>query len=150
MEPRSGFSSRVSSPKLAVISSLSTTPLFKLEGFLKQKYHQERLSARQIAVLIRCSHSVVNSALIRFGIKKLAQSSGWIEYGWKLKFGRRVPHRRQQIIIRQISNMRKRGWTYQRIAQKLNDRKIPAPQGLIWYSSTISKILKRWESSPGS
>ena len=143
-----GFSGRASSPKISVISSLSTTPLFKLEWFLRQKYEEEKLSARQIAVLIGCSHSVINNALIRFGIKKLAQSSGWIEYGWKLKLGRRVLHRRHQIIIRQIANMKKRGWSLERIAKKLNDREIPAPQGDIWYSSTIGKILKRWESNP--
>lgn len=137
------LSSLGSSPKFTVVSAVCTTPLFRRESFLRQKYEQERLSARQIAFLIGCSHSVINRALVQFGIKKIGQRSGWVEYGWKFKLGRRVPHRRQQIIIEQMYRMRRRGWTFQRIAQKLNERKISAPAGDKWYGATVGKILKR-------
>lgn len=143
VEPLTALSSLCSSPKFTVISSVCTTPLFRRESFLRQKYEQERLSARQIAFLIGCSHSVINRALIQFGIKKLGQRSGWVEYGWKFKLGKRVKHHRQQKIIQQMRNLRKRGWTFHRIAKKLNDRKIPAPGGSIWYGATIVRVLQR-------
>lgn len=137
-------SSLGSSPKFTVISSVCTTPLFRREYFLRQKYEQERLSARQIAFLIGCSHSVINRALIQFGIKKLGQRSGWVEYGWKFKLGKRVRHVRQQVIIKQMGRWRKKGWTYNDIAKRLNDRKITSPDGKSrWYGSTIARILKR-------
>ncbi len=137
-------SSLGSSPKFTVISSVCTTPLFRRESFLRQKYEQERLSARQIAFLIGCSHSVINRALIQFGIKKLGQRSGWVEYGCKLKLGKRVRHVRQQVIIKQMGRWREKGWTYDDIAKRLNDRKIPSPDGKSrWHGSTIARILRR-------
>lgn len=140
------LSSLGSSPKFTVVSSVCTTPLFRRESFLRQKYEQERLSARQIAFLIGCSHSVINRALIQFGIKKLGQRSGWVEYGWKFKLGKRVRHVRQQVIIKQMGRWRKKGWTYDAIAKRLNDRKIPSPDGKSqWYGSTILRILSRSE-----
>jgi len=145
VEPLMASSSLGSSPKFTVISSVCTTPLFRRESFLRQKYEQERLSARQIAFLIGCSHSVINRALIQFGIKKLGQRSGWVEYGWKFKLGKRVKHVRQQTIIQQMKRWRSKGWAYGRIAERLNVRKIPAPAGDIWYGSTVGKITKRRE-----
>ncbi len=141
-----GWTTRHSSPKPTIVSSLCTTPPFRSEAFLRQKYEVEGLSARQIALLIGCAHSVINRALITYGIRKTKQQGGWIEYGWKLKLGKRVRRVRQRTIIQQMQRWKIRGWSHQRIAQRLNDRKIPAPAGGTWYGSTVGKILKHQES----
>lgn len=134
-----------SSPKFTVISLVCTTPPFRSESFLRQKYEIEKLSARQIAILIGCSHTVINNALIRYGVRKLNQRSGWVEYGWKIKFGKRVPHARQQTTIKQMLRWRTQGWTYKKIAKRLSDRKVPTPTGTdIWYGSNIRRIILRW------
>lgn len=146
MESNPGSTTICSSPKPTIISSVCTTPPFKNETFLRQKYEVEGLSARQIAFLIGCAHSVINRALITYGIKKTAQRGGWIEYGWKMKNGKRVPHTRQQTVIHQMRRWRTKGWAYGKIAEKLNGRKIPAPAGGIWYAATVGKIVKRRES----
>jgi hypothetical protein len=133
-----------SSPKFTVISRVCTTPLFRSETFLRQKYEHERLSARQISFLIGCSHSIINKALTDFKIKKRAQQSGWIEYGWQLKLGKRTKFHREQVVIRLMQKWRKEGSTLNNIAQRLNDLNISSPKGSgKWHSTTIGRILKR-------
>lgn len=147
VESNPGSTTLCSSPKPTMVSSICTTPPFRSESFLRRKYEVEGLSARQIAFLIGCAHSVINRALITYGIKKTQQRSGWVEYGWKFKLGKRVPHVRQRTVIQQMQRWKSRGWTYQRIAQRLNDRKIPAPAGGNWHGSAVGKILKRNSAS---
>lgn len=144
VEHPAAWTAKCSSPKFTVISCVCTTPLFRSEKYLRQKYEQEHLSARQIAVLIQCSHSAVNAALIQFGIKRVNQRSGWTEYGWKFKQGKRVMHFRQQLVIRQMIRWHERGWTNSHIAMHLNTRKIPSPSGKgNWHGTTINRILSR-------
>ncbi len=136
-------SSKVSSLKCTIMSSLCTTPLFRNEAFLREKYEQEELSARQIAFLIGCSHSVINAALDRYGIKKTKRRRGWVEYGWKLLRGRRVPHTRHQKVIQQIKKWRDRGWSFAQISDRLNKRAVLSPSKTTnWYPSTVKRVLK--------
>lgn len=125
-------------------STVSTTPLFRSKSFLNQKYVVEGLSARQIAVLIDCGHSTINSTLIRHGIKKKKQASGWLTYGTKMEGGKRVAHYREQQVIGQISRKREVGWSYQKISDWLSGRGIRTPAGQTrWYHSTVKRIYER-------
>ncbi len=129
---------------LRIESSVSTTPLFRNKAFLNQKYTVDKLSARQIAVLIECRHSTVNSALGRFGIKTEPRESGWVKYGTKMENGIRVPHVREQIIIQSILKKRQLGWSYQKISDWLKNRGIKTPTGQTrWYHSTVLRIAEK-------
>lgn len=68
----------LSSMHLRIQSTVSTIPLFRSKTFLNQKYTIEGLSVRHIAVLIGCGHSSINTALIRYGIAKKKQPTGWL------------------------------------------------------------------------
>lgn len=81
---------KLSSIHLRIESSISTTPLFRNKAFLSQKYVVEKLPAKQIAVLIGCGHSSINSALRRYGLDTEPRESGWLQYGTKLKTGSEI------------------------------------------------------------
>jgi IS30 family transposase len=134
----------LSSMHLRIQSTVSTTPLFRSKTFLNQKYAVEGLSARQIAVLIGCGHSSINTALIRYGIAKKKQHSGWLTYGTKMEEGKRVPHYREQRVIEQIKRKREVGWSHQKISDWLTERGIRSPSGQTrWYHSTVKRIHER-------
>jgi IS30 family transposase len=129
---------------LRIESTVSTTPLFRSKSFLNQKYTVEGLSARQIAVLIGCGHSTINSALKRHGLATEARESGWVQYGTKLAGGLRMPHVREQMIIDTIRRMRASGWSYHRINHWLHRRGIRCPSGRgRWHSATVRRIYVR-------
>ncbi len=128
-------------------STVSTTPLFRSKSFLNQKYTVEGLSARQIAVLIGCGHSTINTTLIRHGITKKKQASGWLTYGTKMEGGKRVSHFRENLVIESIQRKRKAGWSYQKISDWLSNRGIRTPAGQTrWYHSTVKRISERHDS----
>ena len=131
-----------SSPKIEVFSVICTTPLYKNEDFLRQKYEVEGLSARQIAVLISCSHDTVNRALEKFGIIKTLSKTGRVPYGWKIVKGKRVPHVHQQHTIKKIKRLQSQGWSHNKIADYLNKLLIPPANGSIWHPGTVSRTLK--------
>ncbi|MBK9040974.1 MAG: hypothetical protein IPL83_17780 [Bdellovibrionales bacterium] len=134
----------LSSMNLRIQSTVSTTPLFRNKAFLNQKYVVEGLSARQIAVLIGCGHSVINTALRRYGIVIEPRASGWVKYGTKLEGGLRMPHVREQMIISTIRRKRASGWSYQRINYWLHIRGIRCPSGRgRWHSATVRRIYER-------
>lgn len=132
-----------------VKSIVSTTPLFENKDYLIQKYTVEKLSARQIAVLIGCAHSTINDALARFGITKTRRIGGHVPYGYKMENGRRVPHVREQKVIDQILRAHDRGWSNRRIAEWLNSRgvKSPSQQGR-WYGPAIARIIRVARKGP--
>ncbi|MEK6706621.1 MAG: recombinase family protein [Bdellovibrionota bacterium] len=137
------FTKNWPSNEFTIESAICTTPLYSNSEFLKQKYEAEKLSARQIAILIGSSHSTINDALIRFGIMKSMRVSGHVPYGFKLVNGQRVRHVREQKTIQRIVGKKRRGWSNARIAEWLNKRKIPTPQGARqWYPATVGRIAK--------
>ena len=132
-----------SSPQFTMKSSICTTSLFKNPVFLRQKYEAEGLSARQIAFLIGCAHSVINRALDKYKIKKSMRRPGYAEYGWAIRFGRKVRHVRHQKIIQQMIRKKHKGWSDSRAAEWLNHREIPSPSGKAkWYGSTVARVIK--------
>ena len=134
-----------SSLNLKIKSSICKSPLYSSEDFLIQKYVAEKMSARQISVLIGCAHSTINDALDKFGITKSKRHrGGHIPYGWKLKFCRIVHHTREQNIIQQMAKWKARGWSNKRIAARLSNRGIRSPSGdSPWSAATVGRILWR-------
>ena len=108
-----------------------------------QKYVIEKLSARQIADVIGCGHATINNAFSYYRILKEPRKRGWVEYGHKLHEGKRVPHIRQQIIIRSIRAKRASGWSNRRIAEWLNSKGVKSPSGYaVWYGATVGRFLR--------
>jgi len=133
-----------SSSQIVAESDISTKKLYRNEDFLRQKYCVEKLSARQIAVLIGCAHSAVNRAIQRFDLDKHLTHSGWIEYGFKMEHGKIVAHVREQITISRMVRWRDSEWSFQRIAAELNQRGIRTPAGKgRWYGPTVKRIIAR-------
>ena len=53
----------------------------------------------------------------------------------------------EQKVISRMKNLRSEGFSLQKIADILNDEKIPTREGGIWKKQTISYILKRRKES---
>lgn len=133
--------SEMYSTKIRIESTISTTSFFLTKDYLKQKYTSERLSARQIAVLNNCSHSVINAALKRHCIESEARASGWTPYGSKMEGGVRILHVRQQKIIKLIVKKRLLNWSYHKIAEWLKEQGVKSPSGQTkWYHTTVKRI----------
>jgi recombinase len=133
-----------SSINLKLISSICTSPLYRKEEWLKQKYQVEKLSARQIAVLIGCSHHSVNCALKRFSMKRDIAIRGRLafEVRWGPK-GRIIP-RRLKALVSWMAKLRTQGLSYREIARRLEGRGVKAPSGQVkWYGCTVRSILFR-------
>lgn len=143
VDPKSLYREKVSSPNIIIESNICTIKPHHNESFLRQKYLVEGLSARQIAVLIGCSHSAINSALKHLKLKKHDHPGGWVRYGFKMKAGRLITHVRQQMIIKKIATWHTAGWSYKKIADQLNKRHIctPTAKGK-WHSTTVRRILR--------
>lgn len=133
-----------SSLELKMISSICTSPLYRKEAWLKQKYLVEKLPARQIAVLIGCSHHAVNSALKRFGIIRDIAVRGRL--GFEVRWGPhgRIVPARLKALVRWMTKLRKDGSSYREIARRLEAKGVEAPSGRVkWYACTVRSILLR-------
>lgn len=70
---------------------------------------------------------------------------GGIPYGFKLAQDGKtlIAVTQEQATITKITRMRKHGKSLRKIADALNQIKIPSPKNRLWNPMTISKILKR-------
>lgn len=133
-----------SSINLKLISSVCTSPLYRKEEWLRQKYQTEKMSARQIAVLIGCSHHSVNCALKRFGMKRDISTRGRLGFEVQWRSNGRIAPRKLKSLVRWMTKLRSDGSSYREIASKLEKRGIEAPSGrLKWYACTVRSILLR-------
>lgn len=133
-----------SSLNLKLISNICTTPLYRKEGFLRQKYEVEKLTARQIAVLTGHSHHAVNSALKRFGMKRDMAIRGRL--GFEVRWGPsgRIIPARLKALVGWMTKLRNDGLSYREIASRLEKKGIQAPSGRVkWYAGTVRSILMR-------
>lgn len=75
--------------------------------------------------------------------KKGGYAYGSPKYGYKSVGGELMPDENEQATIKLIKNHRRSGKSYQKIADYLNDQKIPTKQGKgKWSSSVIHRIVK--------
>lgn len=133
-----------SSINLKLISTICTSPLYRKEVWLRSKYEAEKMSARQIAVLIGCSHHSVNSALKQFGMKRDTPIRGRL--GFEVRWGPngRIVPRKLKTLIQWITKLRDKGLSYREIASRLERKGVDAPSGRVkWYACTVRSILMR-------
>lgn len=77
--------------------------------------------------------------------RRRGERVGGIPYGFKLAQDGKtlIAVTQEQATITKITRMRKHGKSLRKIADALNQIKIPSPKNRLWNPMTISKILKR-------
>jgi len=73
--------------------------------------------------------------------KKLRAVYGPTPYGFNQVDGELVEDEREQGIIRRIKRYRRSGWTFRRIASKLNESGIPTKNAKEWKPGTVHYLL---------
>ncbi len=136
-------------PNIPIISNIQHLPLYKSECFLRQKYIEETLSARQIAALTVSARSTVLKHLKEYNIplrsedEALLHNKGQLGYGERLVNGRVIAHQRELENIDKIKKLREQGHSYWKIADILNSMGVPTKnRGSRWHPTTVMKLLK--------
>lgn len=136
-------------PKFIINSAICVTPLFRQEGFLRQKYEQERLSTRQIAAQSFSARSTVSKYLKLYGIAPeegllVSRDKGQLAFGERHSKGELVSHQREQRVIQLMLKLRSTGLSYWKIADELTKKEIPTKNGnVVWKAASVMKICKR-------
>lgn len=117
------------------------------EIFLKQKYVIEGLSSNEIAKLTFSSRPKITRLLKQYKIPLKSvtrRNNGSHVYGYRKLGGKVVEMKKEQEVIGLIQSYRASGYSYQKIAGILNQKKIKtkASKGK-WYSKVIRAILIR-------
>lgn len=115
------------------------------EIFLKQKYVTEGLSSNEIAKLTFSSRPKITRLLKQYKIplKTLTRrNNGGHVYGYRRFGGKAVEMKKEQEVIVLIKSYRESGYSYQRIADILNNRGIctKTKRGS-WYPKVVRGIL---------
>lgn len=78
--------------------------------------------------------------------RERGQYLGSVPYGWERKKDKLIPVASELAIIQSMRELReKKGYTFQKIADKLNLDCIKAKRGAQWYGDTVTHILERTE-----
>jgi hypothetical protein len=141
-------------PKPRVISSISVTPRYKQESFLRQKYEVEGLSIRQIAAQIFSARSVVSRSIREFGTplrepsEQLRFDKGQMAYGERHTKVGVIRHLGQEEVVGLMIQLSSKDYSYRKIADELNRSEIPTKTGNApWKATTVMKICKRASKS---
>jgi hypothetical protein len=139
-------------PNISIISNIQHLPLYKSECFLRKKYLEEKLSARQIAAIVVSARSTVLKHLKGYQIplrsedEALLHNKGQLGYGERLVNGKVIIHKGELENIEKIKTLRGQGHSYWEIASIFNSMNIPTKnQGSRWHPTTVMKILKAQE-----
>jgi hypothetical protein len=123
--------------------------LYKSEAFLRQKYLVEGLSTREIAAGTFSVRSTIVRALKEFNIPLRTadaahqMNKGQLGYGEKLVENRESGHRRELQHIVKMTELRRRGFSYHKIAAIFNSMGIPTKNRKKWHATTVMKILAK-------
>lgn len=137
-------------PKPLIVSSISVTPLYKQECFLRQKYEVEGLSIRQIAAQVFSARSTVAGQMKAFKIplrdctEQLRFNKGQMAFGERQTAQGVIPHKGQEDVMGIMIKLRSKDYSYWKIADELTRRGIPTKNGnRQWKAATVMKICKR-------
>lgn len=62
-------------------------------------------------------------------------------FGWEARGGQLVPVESEQITRRRIKEWHRQGWSYRKIANRLNAEGIPPKKAEIWLPNTVRRII---------
>ncbi|MFY7992589.1 MAG: hypothetical protein ACOVP4_04780 [Bacteriovoracaceae bacterium] len=117
------------------------------ESFLREKYLNEGLSSAEIAAISFSSRETVTRKLkeLQIPLKKVTRrETGSQAFGYRKYGGRSVEVKSDQAVIKLINLYRQQGYSYQRVADLLNDQNVKTKlrQGF-WYSKVVRQIFIR-------
>jgi hypothetical protein len=70
--------------------------------------------------------------------------SGLIPFGFDEDgSGNLIVNAGEQAVVKSMKAMRSRGWSYHKIADKLNEDRIKSKAGKRWYAASVRGILRR-------
>ncbi len=117
------------------------------EFFLKQKYLEEGLSSAEIAKVAFSSRPQITKLLKRYDIplKTITRrSNGGHVYGYRKFGGKAIEFKKEQEVIELIKSFRNSGYSYQKIANVLNEKKVETKTKKgIWYSKVVRETYLR-------
>jgi site-specific DNA recombinase len=130
--------------------SFPVTPWYRDAEFLRRKYCEERLSAKQIGDLVGSARSTVVTYLKASKIPLRSQEEArklhkaQSGYGERVLDGKLVPCKRELEVIAMVKNLREQGMTLQAITDFLNSMKIPTKtKKAKWETRTVWNLLYR-------
>ena len=116
------------------------------EIFLKQKYVIEGLSSNEIAKLTFSSRPKITRLLKQYKIPLKTvtrRNKGGHVYGYRRFGGKAIEMKKEQEVIGLIKSYREIGYSYQKIADILNQKKIETKTRKgFWYSKVVMGIYK--------
>lgn len=127
----------------------------RCRSFLRRLYEVQRLSARQIGIRLGVSHSTVLAALASNGLidrngNGNGHRKGQIPFGFVCVDNRLVRSEEEQQVIRLVRQFRRNGLSLRKIADELNQRRVPTKNHGVWQANTVKKILDRVEQTTSS
>lgn len=136
---------------ILMISCLSEDPPYKNKFFLQQKYLEEGLSCEEIATQIFSARTTVLKYLKIHGIPVRETGTNQkrvrgLAHGQKIKERSLAEHKREQEAIFKMRELRKKGFSFWKIADVLNTMKVPTKtrRGR-WHAKTVQALLLKNE-----
>ena len=111
-------------------------------SLLRVLFVEKQWSAAQISKVTGWPKTSVIDALNLHAITREAKDSVRPRYGWKVEDGQLVPHIRQQLVVEKMKKLRDgEGWSLNRIARFLNEKKITTAHGKRWDHKAVQIVL---------
>lgn len=132
--------------QLSNFIEFNVIPLYRQESFLRTEYLEKGRSIHEIAAEIFASRSAVSANIHRLGIPLRAGDQiqeGQLAFGQRIKNGLRVCHKKENVTLRRMIDLRQRGFSYHKIADILNALAIPTKNKKSkWHGATVMNMLK--------
>ena len=69
---------------------------------------------------------------------------GRLQYGWDNVNGKLIKNKFEFSIIKRIKNLRSRGYSWRKIANRLNNHNICSKDGGIWYDGSLYNMMRSY------
>jgi site-specific DNA recombinase len=76
--------------------------------------------------------------------KQNSEVYGRLQYGWDNVNGKLIKNKSEFSIIKRIKNLRSRGYSWRKIANRLNDDNIQSKEGKIWYDGSLYNMMRSY------
>lgn len=74
--------------------------------------------------------------------KENGEVYGRLQYGWNNENGKLIKNTYEFSIIKRVKNLRSRGYSWRKIANRLNDDNIQSKDGNIWYDGSLYNMMR--------
>lgn len=126
-----------------VIRSCNPTEDAQLVG---EANDPERKLVRQILGSIHEYERAMIKIRMRAGLDRKAAAGGYVggppPYGWIAVSGDLRPIPAEQAVRKAIKEWRRAGWSFRKIAERLNADRVPSKRGGPWHPQTVARVIK--------